>query len=204
MHSLIPLSQLPFSQACENNKSAILTHLTQWFNHTSHVLEIGSGTGQHCTYFAQKLGHLHWHPSDQAGNLINLQARLNHFELPNLSPAIALDVQQDWPIFSHPIDAIFTANTLHIMSKPLVEAFFAGCGKHVAKTGGVAIYGPFKYSGKFTSDSNQQFDHWLKEQNPLSGVRDIEWIHTLAQQQGLTLQQDITMPANNRMLYFSF
>ncbi|MGX9462583.1 DUF938 domain-containing protein [Shewanella sp. A14] len=203
MHNTIPLAQLPFSQACENNKSAILLQLKKWFVNTTHVLEIGSGTGQHSVFFAEHLTYLRWQPSDQARYLPSLQARLNHSPLANLATAVELDVSTIWPIFSSDIDAIYSANTLHIMSKALVESFFESCGLHLANHGCLAIYGPFNYSGKFTSESNQQFDNWLKQQNPLSGIRDIEWINTLAQQQGLTLKDDIAMPANNRMLCFT-
>lgn len=203
MLNTVPLAQLPFSQACENNKQPILSLLTQWFAQSNHVLEVGSGTGQHCVHFATHLDHLHWQPSDQLTYLANLQARLAHFPLGNLADPVALDVSQSWPQFTNQVDAVYSANTLHIMSKPLVEAFFAGCGQVLATQGCVAVYGPFNYAGQYTSVSNQQFDDWLKQQNPHSGIRDIEWITSLAKQHDLHLQQDVAMPANNRMLYFT-
>ncbi|GGP73544.1 DUF938 domain-containing protein [Shewanella ulleungensis] len=203
MQNCTPLAQLPFSQACENNKHAILTHLQQWLTHTTQVLEVGSGTGQHCVFFAENLPHLRWQPSDQAHYLDHLQARLQHYPLNNLADGIELDVNQSWPQLADAIDAIYTANTLHIMSPALVEVFFVGCGKVLANKGCVVIYGPFNYLGEFTSDSNAQFDVWLKQQHPLSGIRDIEWIISLAKQQGLILTEDVAMPANNRMLYFT-
>lgn len=203
MLKTVPLAHLPFSQACENNKQPILSLLMQWFAQSNHVLEVGSGTGQHCVHFAAHLDHLHWQPSDQLTYLANLQARLAHFPLCNLADPVALDVSQSWPQFTTQVDAIYSANTLHIMSKPLVEAFFAGCGQVLATPGCVAVYGPFNYAGQYTSASNQQFDDWLKQQNPHSGIRDIEWITSLAKQHDLHLQQDVAMPANNRMLYFT-
>ncbi|GGQ10983.1 DUF938 domain-containing protein [Shewanella litoralis] len=203
MQNSIPLAQLPFSQACENNKHAILSCLAQWLTDTTQVLEIGSGTGQHCVFFAEHLPHLCWQPSDQPHYLANLQARLQHYPLNNLADGIELDVSQSWPKLATAIDAIYSANTLHIMSPALVEAFFVGCAKVLVPKGCVVIYGPFNYSGEFTSDSNAQFDVWLKQQHPLSGIRDIEWITALAKQQGLILTEDVQMPANNRMLYFT-
>ncbi|MGI2036760.1 DUF938 domain-containing protein [Shewanella frigidimarina] len=195
--------QLPFSQACENNKQPILTLLAKWFVNRQHVLEIGSGTGQHSVYFAENLAHARWQPSDQQHYLPTLQARLDLQTSPNLQQAISLNVTQPWPLLLSDVDAIFSANTLHIMSKPMVEAFFTGVGSVLVNSGSLVVYGPFNYQGQFTSDSNQQFNLWLQHNNPDSGIRDIEWICQLAQQQGLTLQEDITMPANNRLLHFT-
>ncbi|MDD8057907.1 MULTISPECIES: DUF938 domain-containing protein [Shewanella] len=203
MLNIVPLAQLPFSQACENNKQPILSLLIEWFAQSNHVLEVGSGTGQHSVHFATHLTHLHWQPSDQLAYLPNLKARLAHFSLRNLADPVVLDVSQSWPKLASQVDAIFSANTLHIMSKPLVEAFFAGCDQVLANEGCVAVYGPFNYVGQYTSASNQQFDDWLKQQNPHCGIRDIEWITSLAKQHDLHLQQDVAMPANNRMLYFT-
>ncbi|WP_137226876.1 MULTISPECIES: DUF938 domain-containing protein [Shewanella] len=196
------LEQLPFSQACENNKQPILTLLTQWLNNRQHILEIGSGTGQHSVYFAKNLPHVRWQPSDQLHYLDTLQTRLNLQASPNLQQAISLDVTQQWPLLTSNVDAIFSANTLHIMSQSMVEAFFTGVGSVLVNSGSLVIYGPFNYQGQFTSDSNRQFNLWLQQNNPQSSIRDIEWICHLAQQQGLTLQEDIAMPANNRMLHF--
>ena len=200
-HSL-SIEQLPFSQACENNKRPILNQLSLWFANTHHVVEIGSGTGQHSVYFAKHLPQVLWQPSDQASYLPTLQARLTLQASPNLQAATELDVSQIWPQFSPDVDGIYTANTLHIMSKVMVEAFFIGMGKLLAASGTVVVYGPFNYHGQFTSDSNHNFDVWLRKNNPLSGIRDIEWICQLAKQQQLVLQDDIEMPANNRLLRF--
>jgi cyclopropane fatty-acyl-phospholipid synthase-like methyltransferase len=202
MHQSLTLQQLPFSQACENNQQPILTLLTKWLPNCVHLLEIGSGTGQHSVYFANHLPHIRWQPSDQRHYLPNLQARLNLQASPNLQPAIELDVTQPWPQLTSNVDAIFSANTLHIMSKTMVEAFFIGVGNLLVNAGSLVIYGPFNYQGQFTSDSNRQFNMSLQHNNPQSGIRDIEWICQLAQQQGLTLREDIAMPANNRLLHF--
>jgi hypothetical protein len=70
----------------------------------------------------------------------------------------------------------------------------------LAPGGLVCLYGPFNYGGNFTSESNARFDAWLKARDPLSGVRDFEALDLLARQQGLVLQQDVAMPANNRTL----
>src|SRR5690606_15309271 len=97
-------------------------------------------------------------------------------------------------------DAVFTANTLHIMGWDNVQALFAGLPALMAPDALFIAYGPFNYGGTFTSDSNQNFDGWLKARDPRSGIRDFETVDALAHAQGLTLREDVTMPANNRML----
>lgn len=64
----------------------------------------------------------------------------------------------------------------------------------------LCIYGPFNYNGAYTSDSNARFDHWLKSQNTLSGIKHVEDILYLATFRGFSLLNDMAMPANNRLL----
>jgi len=128
-----------------------------------------------------------------------IQLWLNDAALPNVLPPIELDVsQQDWRRGRY--DAVFSANTLHIMGWPEVGQFFEGVGSVLEADGVLVIYGPFNYDGTFTSESNARFDAWLKSRDPVSGVRDFEAVDALARAQGLSLQQDIAMPANNRTL----
>ena len=189
----------PFSQAWENNKAPILQVLKQAFSDVSQVLEVGSGTGQHAVYMAEHLPHLQWQPSDQAIYLPGVNLWCNEYMGSNLLQPVELDVTQaQWPEVQ--ADAIFTANTLHIMSWTMVEAFFKGVGALLPETGKLCIYGPFNYRGAYTSESNQAFDHFLRERDPLSGIRDFEAIEQLAKSAGFLLEKDHAMPANNRLL----
>jgi len=190
-----------YSLACEQNGPAILNVIQPLLADCSHLLEIGSGTGQHAAYFAPHLPHLAWQSSDLADSHPSIVAWQADSGAPNLLPPLTLDVQQSpWPDWQG--DAVFSANTLHIMSWPAVEAFFAGVGRCLQAGGVLLVYGPFNYDGQFTSDSNAQFDEWLKARDPASGVRDFEAVDALAQQAGLHLQQDYAMPANNRILHW--
>ena len=163
------------------------------------MLEVGSGTGQHAVYFGAALPHLHWQTADVAEYHPGISAWLQEAALPNVVPPLALDVNdRGW--HSGRYDAVFSANTLHIMSAPEVEQFFEGVGQVLEPGGALAVYGPFNYGGRFTSESNARFDQWLKARDPASGVRDFERVDQLASQQGLMLAQDYAMPANNRML----
>ncbi|MBT9589371.1 MAG: DUF938 domain-containing protein [Thiobacillus sp.] len=193
------MSSKPFSESCVQNRGPILTVLREVFADRSKVLEIGSGTGQHAVDFGAALPHLRWQTADVRPHHAGIQLWLNDAALPNVLPPIELDVnQQDWRRGRY--DAVFSANTLHIMGWPEVGQFFEGIGSVLEAGGVLVIYGPFNYNGAFTSESNARFDAWLKSRDPVSGVRDFEAVDALARAQGLSLQQDIAMPANNRTL----
>ncbi|QNP48273.1 DUF938 domain-containing protein [Diaphorobacter aerolatus] len=195
-------NHLPFSQACENNREPILAVLQSTFAQSSHVLEIGSGTGQHGVYFAPRLPHLVWQTSDLAHNHAGILAWHAAQPAANLRAPFVLDLNRgDWPDGDH-FDAVFTSNTAHIVSWPLVQRMFALVGQHLPDGGRFAIYGPFNYGGSFTSESNRAFDASLRQRDPRSGIRHFEDIVALARSQSLSLLQDHAMPANNRLLVF--
>jgi SAM-dependent methyltransferase len=192
---------MPFSEACERNKGPILDVLRSVFADRSNVLEIGSGTGQHAVHFAAHLEHVTWHPTERLGALPELTARIQAEGGRNLRQPMVLDVRQSvWPLRS--VDAVFTANTLHILSWPEVTAMFQGIGGTLTPGGTVCIYGPFKYAGRYTSPSNLEFDRLLQERDPDSGIREIHDLTALASGFGLRLAADHDLPANNRLLVF--
>jgi SAM-dependent methyltransferase len=189
-----------FSDACERNREPILRVLRRVFADRRHVLEIGSGTGQHAAYFAPVLPHLSWQPSDVAENLPSIRLWRDEVQTPRLLEPIELDADRPFPPVE--ADAVFSANTCHIMSWPQVERMFAGIAALLPPGGALALYGPFHYNGKPTSPSNAEFDAWLRGRDPLSGVRNFEDIRDLAKRHGLALEEDNAMPANNRLLVF--
>jgi hypothetical protein len=168
----------PFSEASERNRGPILAVLKRVFKGRQRVLEIGSGTGQHAAYFAAELPHLVWQASDVAEHL----------------PGI-----REWIADPAPIE-LDSANTCHIMSWPQVERMFAGIGKLAPAV--LALYGPFNYAGRPTTESNARFDAMLRARDSAGGLRDFEAVDALAQSVGLILQEDNAMPANNRLLVF--
>ncbi|MEE4144846.1 MAG: DUF938 domain-containing protein [Halieaceae bacterium] len=193
------LESLPFSQACENNKAAILEVLSKVFADRREVLEIASGTGQHACHFAAHMPWLRWQPTELPENLALLGPRCRTYEGANLLPPGALDVRANpWPLTVP--DALFTANSLHIMAWSAVEQFFAGLARHAGSDVVLAVYGPFNYRGEYTSASNARFDQWLAQQNPDSAIRDFEAVDALAAAAGFSLEADNAMPANNRLL----
>jgi cyclopropane fatty-acyl-phospholipid synthase-like methyltransferase len=189
----------PFSQACENNKEPILDVLRRVFSHTRQVLEIGSGTGQHAVYFAPRLPHLEWYTSDLAENLAGIRLWIEEQPCENLFPPTALDVSaSDWPIVD--FDAVFSANTAHIMHWPDVEAMFRGVAFYLPFRGRFALYGPISYHGMHTSESNVRFDQSLRARDSKMGIRDLDALEALAEAGGMVLLEDNEMPANNRTL----
>jgi cyclopropane fatty-acyl-phospholipid synthase-like methyltransferase len=189
----------PYSESCEQNREPILAVLKQAFAGRSQLLEIGSGTGQHAVYFGAELPHLRWQTADVLAHHPGIHAWLAEAALPNVLPPLELDVnQRNW--HGGRYDAVFSANTLHIMGWPEVIRFFEGVGAVLESGGVLVVYGPFNYNGQFTSESNARFDGWLKARDPAAGVRDFEAVDALARAQGLVLQHDIAMPANNRSL----
>lgn len=193
------MNDRPFAESCVQNRAPIIAVLREVFANCSRVLEIGSGTGQHAVYFAPELPHLVWQTADVPQHHAGIRLWLDDAALPNVLPPLALDVN-DTAWHSGRYDAVFSANTLHIMGWPEVERFFAGVGAVLQAGGVLAVYGPFNYKGMYTSESNARFDAWLKARDPASGVRDFEAVDALARAQGLVQQQDIAMPANNRTL----
>ncbi len=193
------MTELPFSQASENNKQFILEVLRRHLGEGDRVLELAGGTGQHAVHFASNIPALHWQSSDIPSNVDSLNLRLTAAMLSNLPTAITIDVNQ-LPWQCDRATAIFSANSLHIMSVSSVVNFFKGVGEVLADSGTLLVYGPFKYAGEFTTESNAGFDRWLKDRDPVSGVRDFEWVNELATKAGLRLIEDNAMPANNQLL----
>lgn len=188
----------PFSLACERNKDPILAVLAEHFGDRERVLEVGSGTGQHAVHFADALPHLEWQASDVAENLAGIRSWIDELGLPNTPAPLAWDVRDTPP--ARDFDAVYTANTLHIMGWDEVERLFAALPGITTADARLVVYGPFRYDGQATSDSNAQFDRWLRSEDPRQGVRDFEKVDALAQAAGFDLVEDRAMPANNRCI----
>ena len=193
------MSDKAYSAACERNRTPIFEVIAPRLKKCRTLLEIGSGTGQHAVYFGQKLNQLTWQTADLAENHSGICRWIKESELANVLPPIELDLlNPSWP--ASKFDCVYSANTAHIMPWAAVEGLLS-CAAHVLGSAGQFIlYGPFNYNGQFTSESNQAFDFWLKERNPDFGIRDFERVNHLAAEEGLSLLEDIEMPANNRIL----
>jgi len=211
---------LPFSVACERNKQPILAMLRQWLPPGARVLEIGSGSGQHAVHFTQHLADLHWQPSERPSQLPGLAARIAWQKLPQqhqqqpadewrplasgstLAEPIALDVDQREPWPNQPFDAVFSANTLHIMPAASVPQLLAGAARVLTCGGLLLLYGPFLEGDLPAAASNLTFDAHLRSLDPQMGLRDVLVIREQARSLGLESLADLAMPAQNRTLVF--
>ncbi len=192
----------PFSQACENNKDPILDLLRHYLSGDERMLEIGSGTGQHARYFADHFPGIIWQTSDLPENHPGIKSWIEESEHQNIRPPMTLNVsdRQHWPTEQY--DAIFTANTLHIMSWLAVKEMFRMMGSCLKPGGLFFCYGPFNRDGQFTSASNKAFDASLRQRDPEMGLRDVGEVRKEAQQHQMTLLHTHSMPANNLLLVF--
>jgi cyclopropane fatty-acyl-phospholipid synthase-like methyltransferase len=189
----------PWSAAAERNREPILDVLRRRFAARHHVLEIGSGSGQHALHVAAAMRTLIWQATERDEHVHNLRAALAGTPLPNTPPPLTLDVASGpWPTQRY--DAVFSANTLHIMGWTEVEALFAALPSILADDATLVVYGPFNVDGAFTSASNAAFDASLKARGAHMGLRDIGAVDALARAAGLRFVDDVTMPANNRCL----
>jgi len=186
----------------ERNKDAILAVLREVLPSSGTVLEIGSGTGQHAAYFAPRLPHLVWQPTELLENLPSIRAWREEANAPNLREPVELDLYaRCWPVKR--ADAVVCINTIHIVAWEAVSNLVAGVGRLLPPGGVFYVYGAYRYGTRPLEPSNEEFDRWLKARDPRSGVRDFEAVDALARDAGLVLSGDRAMPANNRSIWWT-
>lgn len=194
--------ELPSSPACERNRKPIFRHLNQLLPGPARILEIGAGTGQHAAFFVRQRPDWVWQCSDTEIESSGLGRRIAGIDQPGLPPPCVLDVLDgQWP--EGPYDAVYTANTLHIMPWPNTEVLLKQAASVLSPGGRLLIYGPFHDDGVHQSESNLDFDRMLRARDPAMGVRDAVQIRAQAERLGWTAEQERHLPANNRLLVFS-
>lgn len=199
------MSSLPNAVACERNKGPILEVLKQEFGDCRSVLEIGSGTGQHAVHFARGLPHVIWQTSDLPGNHPGITAWLEHAGLANTRPPLDLDVEHVGRelLSGMRFDAVFSANTAHIMRIEAIAEMFRLAGSLLPPDGVFCLYGPFSFDGDYSSESNAEFDASLRQRDRTMGIRDIGKIDEFAEHAGLARVRLYAMPANNHIAVWS-
>ncbi len=171
---------------------------------TKYVLEIGSGTGQHVAHFASEFPDIVFQPTDyKVENLESIDAWAA--DQKNILSAQRLDITKtDWLADStRKFDALLCFNVIHITPWEVTKAIFIGADKIMNKDCKIAIYGPFKINGTQTSQSNEEFEKWLKGRDSAYGVRDIEDVNKAAQAYGFSHIEKHPMPANNFINVFA-
>ena len=187
-----------FCQATENNKDAILDVLKERFASVKVVFEIGSGTGQHAVHFAPQLEHLTWVTADMEVNHDTIKAWLTDFPSDNIDGPLVYEVgNSDWPVKG--ADAVFSANTAHIMQPDITRQMFYNVADNLPKGGVFCLYGPFNVDGQYTSEGNKSFDAHLAREG-CGGIRDISELQSWVADKHLVLEERLAMPANNFLL----
>lgn len=192
---------LSWSAASERNREPIFAALRPRLPGQGRLLEIGAGTGQHAVWMARRYPNIEWLPTDLKEALPGLRARIEAQGPGNVLAPRALDVRRgNWP--PGPFDAVYSANTAHIMHWDGVCAMFEGVARRLRAGGGFFLYGPFNVEGRFTAPSNEAFDRSLKARDPGMGIRDMDALDDLARGGGMALEERLQMPANNFLLVF--
>ena len=190
-----------YSPACDRNRDPILAVLEEVFADVERVLEVGSGTGQHAVYFAEKMPYLTWQPADRPGTLDSVRAWREDAGLDNVLEPVAIDLfDTSWSVGE--FDAVYSANVIHIAPEAATERLFAHAAKHLHDGGLVLLYGPFRYSDRPLEPSNRQFDVMLRQRDPASGIRLFADVDAAAAAHGFELVEDRAMPANNRCIWW--
>ncbi|EED35931.1 hypothetical protein NOR51B_1879 [Luminiphilus syltensis NOR5-1B] len=190
------------------NRDAILQVLDAHLPASGTVLEVASGSGEHAVYFAPRLRGRYWLPSDIGDNALASIAAWGTAEpADNLLAPISIDASDPpWPIetgqLPAPITAIVSINMIHIAPWSAAVGLFAGAAELLPPGGVLYLYGPFSQGGEHISASNADFDISLKQRNAEWGVRDVDQVSTLANQNGFSETGAIPMPANNLSLVF--
>ena len=190
--------------AVQRNRAAILAVLTPRLTRAHRLLEVASGSGEHAVWLAERLPHLHWLPSDpDEAARRSIAAWIQHSAVGNVAPPRLLDTTAaEWPLAKEelPLDAIFTANLLHISPWPASLGLLAGASRYLSADGLLLIYGPFMRNGAHTAESNASFDAELRQRDPAWGIRALEDVAAAAAGFGLELAETVEMPANNLIL----
>ena len=185
------------------NRGPIKEILQKHLPANGRVLEIASGSGEHCLYYADHFPELTFQPSDKDTQaLASIKAYAQECRYNNIEDPLSLDCLsiQNWPEIK--AQAIICINMCHIAPWQASCGLFFKAGE-ILDTGPLVIYGPFFEDNVKTSQSNLAFDESLKKRDPQWGLRYVENITGLAEQNGLTLMARYNMPANNLTLVFS-
>jgi SAM-dependent methyltransferase len=184
------------------NREPILAVLKRFLPARALVLEVASGSGEHAAFFAKALPSVSWLPTDiDAKALASIAAFRAEAGVPNLLAPVRLDVTApSWPVKR--LDAIICNNMTHISPWAASEGLMAGAARTLRAGGMLFLYGPYKIDGRHTARSNQEFDAYLRSQNPEWAIRDLGEMRALAGRHGLTLIETVAMPANNLTVIF--
>ena len=194
-----------YAPATLRNREPIRDVLRQVLPARGRVLEIGSGNGEHAVFFAASFPHTTWQPTDADPEcLASIAAWTAEAGLPNLRPPVRLDVEdRSWTALADQVfDAVVSINMIHIAPWEACQGLMAGAARALKRGGVLYLYGPFMIGSRHTAPSNAAFDDSLKAMDRRFGVRDVAAVAAEATLNGLTVEKQVPMPANNLSLIF--
>ncbi len=206
-----PIDPYPLSPyvawAGNRNRDPILQVFRELLPPNGHVLELASGAGNHINYFAPHFPHLQFQPSDYNADVFETikQKRAEQGNA-NVADPIKIDLTapETWPDPKDRLyDVIFVVNLFQVAPVSIIDGIAQVAARVLTKDGIVAIYGPFKVEGKYTTQSNESFDkEILAAKVPEWGLKDVKDLENTANKHAIALKKIIDMPANNFILVF--
>ncbi len=192
--------------AAERNRAPILEALSPLLPAAGRILEVASGPGVHVVTFAEARPDLDWQPSDPEPRArASITAWIADRGLANVAPPLDLDMTRpDWheQAGGGDFDGLVTINLLHVAPWAACEGLMAGAARLLKPGAFLFVYSPFMRDGQHNSEGNRQFDRSLRAGDPALGLRDVNDVAACAAENGLTLEEIVEMPANNRSLVF--
>ena len=185
--------------ATEGNRHVIWEVLRAELRPPAQILEIASGSGQHCAHFAALEPAFCWIPSD-VDELHRDSIAAWCEDQANVAPPLALDACGAWPQLQ--VHAVVAINLIHIAPWEATLGLFRGAASVLVTGGFVYLYGAFQRNGGHTAPSNEAFHRSLRAQNPSWGVRHLEEVEAEALKHGFSPAKVVDMPVNNLSVLF--
>lgn len=195
-----------YAPATQRNREPILEVLLRVLPPSGNILEVASGTGEHSIFFAPAFSSRQWIPSDpNAISRDSIEAWRKESLIENIHPPLNINAQDSiWEIEKEFLDitTIININMIHISPWSACLGLMKGAKRLLPSGGILYLYGPYKQEGKHTALSNEAFDESLRDQNPEWGVRNLEDVIKVAEDNGLVFKEKVAMPANNLSVIF--
>lgn len=201
------------SPSAERNKEFIYECLKSLLPKRGSVLETAAGAGVHTAYLVPRMtSDVQYYPTDpEASSLASIEAYMNELDKSSCAKVQTplkmtfheggvMESATDEAIPNH-LDLIININMIHISPWSATMGLMRTASQKLSTGRHLFVYGPYRVNGNMV-ESNVNFDLWLKDKDPCFGVRDLEDVVQVADENGLELVRKMEMPANNLSLIF--
>lgn len=198
--------------AASRNKEPILQVLKRFIicdheqteDETPLFVEISSGSGQHIAHFAPHFPNVKFQPTEVDENLFgSLMYYTQNCPTKNILKPLLVDIRSNLSNYGfkrNSIDYMYNANMIHISPFECTIGLFENAGAYLKPDALMITYGPYSKDGVITPESNIQFDASLRTRDPSWGLRDINDLIKLGEENNMSLIDTVEMPANNKTL----